>query len=151
MAEFDHHRVVVRMRGGKFVVDDARVGYFTHHGLRGVDEVDPPLIRRRFAVVGGGNGVEERLWRSRRASQLAALEYDRMRLEIDVRGHRVGILGRIGVEVARHQPQRFHRIAADGAVEDAVDLPVAVGVARPGCALPRWDRFRRDRGAAPRR
>ena len=59
-----------------------------------------------------------------------------MRLEIGVRGHRVGILGRIGVEVACHQPQRFHRIAADGAVEDAVDLPVAVGVARPGCALP---------------
>ena len=82
MAEFDHHRVVVRMRGGKFVVDDARVGYFTHHGLRGVDEVDPPLIRRRFAVVGGGNGVEELAVAVAQGVAVAALEYDRMRLEI---------------------------------------------------------------------
>ena len=58
-----------------------------------------------------------------------------MGLIVGVRGHHVGILGRVGVEVARHQPQRFHRVAADGAVEDAVDLRIAVGVARACRAL----------------
>ena len=137
MTEFDHDRVVVRMVGRKFVVEDERVGDFAHHGLRGVDKVDTLCFAfGRPSAVWRWNGVEKPAVVVAQRVEITAFEYRRVGFEIRPGRHCVGVLGRVGVEVAGHQPQRFHRITADGAVEDAVDLPVAVGVARSGCALP---------------